>query len=129
MQLGGSDGCEVHAGTHPSSQVELQETSAVAEQSLSHCVVSRAAQTSSTETGSHFCTQVSVGTTSHDPAAEASRYTPPHASRLACAGFTKPNVVSKAATPTEITLDFVFMRPSSARGVLGRLFGLEASEA
>lgn len=128
MQLGGSDGCEVHAGTQLSWQVDVHEASAVAVQLAAHSVVSRAAHTSSTETGSHFCTQVSVGTTSHDAAAEASRYTPPHASRLARAGVTKPNVVSNAATPNETILFFVFMRPTVATVMPCGSFGVDGAE-
>jgi hypothetical protein len=75
MQFGGCPAvsCSVQAGVHVSWQAETHETSAVAVQLLSHCVVSRAAQTISPATGSHLAVHVSVGNTSQLAAAAVSR--------------------------------------------------------
>jgi hypothetical protein len=75
MQFGGCplSSWEVHSGVHVSVQVDTHATSAVATQLLSHWVVSRAAQTYSTETGSHSTVHVSVGSTWQEAAASASR--------------------------------------------------------
>src|SRR5690349_25047001 len=114
MQLGGCDDCDVQLGTQLVSQLETHETLAVAVQPPAHIVVSRAAHTFSPATSSHLGVHSSVGTTTHDAAAAASRYIPPHASRSARACVTAPKVTSNPATPNEKTLFFVFMRGDPA---------------
>jgi hypothetical protein len=64
MQLGGCVASwVVHDGTQVPSHEVTHSTAAVAVHSVSQVVLSRAAQTISPATGSHFTVQVSAGST------------------------------------------------------------------